>query len=78
MVLRASMLFRRSNVAQYKDRAPGIAGLLRTDSPALRIVLFIAMSAVFFLFLKISSRKIPHGLAVDSTEDSVAAVHQPK
>jgi len=33
----------------------------------LRVILFAAMSAVFFLFLKITERKIPRGLAPDST-----------
>ena len=34
----------------------------------LRLAIFVAMSLVFFLFLKITERRIPHGLVPDSTE----------
>ncbi|HWF44675.1 MAG TPA: hypothetical protein VG537_08530 [Candidatus Kapabacteria bacterium] len=66
-------IFRRSKANQYKDnKSSGFAGIFRADSLQLRLVLFIAMSAIFFLFLKITERKIPHGLAPDSTEDTTA------
>ena len=41
--------------------------MLRSDSPALRILVFVAMSAIFFLFLKITEKKVPTGLVPDST-----------
>ena len=63
-------LFRRSNAAQYKDDRNGLAGLLRMDSTLLRVVIFLAMSAVFFILLTITSRPIPRGLVPDSTEDT--------
>lgn len=68
---------RRSKISDYKDRAPGVMGFLRADSTVLRIVLFLAMSVVFFLFLKITERKVPQGLVPDSTEDTMRApVHR--
>jgi hypothetical protein len=45
--------------------------MLRGDSPALRVLIFLAMSAIFFLFLKITERKIPRGLAPDSTVQQI-------
>jgi hypothetical protein len=46
--------------------------MLRADSLVMRIVIFAAMSLVFFFFLKITEKKIPRGLVPDST-DSVPA-----
>jgi hypothetical protein len=64
-------IFQRSKAHQYQDKKPGsIAGMLRVDSMRLRLMLFIAMSAIFFLLLKVTERKIPHGLMPDSTEDT--------
>jgi hypothetical protein len=64
-------IFRRSKANQYKDnKSSGIAGIFHADSLQLRLVLFIVMSAIFFFFLKITERKIPRGLAADSTEDT--------
>jgi hypothetical protein len=71
-------IFRRSKARDYQDqKAGGIAGMLRADSFRLRLVLFIAMSAIFFLFLKITERRIPHGLVPDSTEDTVRVPQVP-
>ena len=70
-------LFRRSKAFAYQDRAPGLMGFLQADSWVLRLVLFAAMSMVFFLFLKITERKIPTGLAPDSTEDTGHVVTRP-
>ena len=61
-------LFQRSKASAYQDRKSGISALLRADSMTLRLVIFIAMSLVFFFFLKITERRIPHGLVPDSTE----------
>ncbi|GEM_PF-2661742 len=66
------MLFRRSASGKYQDRAPGLMGFLRADSTMVRLVVFIVMSAIFFLFLKITERKIPHDLSTDSTEVDTA------
>jgi hypothetical protein len=71
-------LFRPSAREKYSDRPRNIASMLRSDSPVLRILIFIAMSAIFFLFLKVTERKIPVGLVPDSTnarmiEDSAHA-----
>jgi len=56
--------------------------MLRSDSPALRILVFVAMSAIFFLFLKITEKKVPTGLAPDSTaqqvSDDTVATHASK
>lgn len=41
--------------------------MLRTDSPLVRVLIFVLMSAIFFLFLKETERKIPSGLAPDTT-----------
>ena len=64
-------LFRGSAKIKYSDRARGLATLMRSDSAALRIVIFIAMSAIFFLFLKVTERKVPTGLVPDSTMQQV-------
>ena len=53
------MIFRRSAVSQYKDKSGGLAGILHSDSTAVRLVVFLAMSAIFFLFLV--HREIDHG-----------------
>jgi hypothetical protein len=71
-------LFRNSAKIKYSDRARGLAAMLRSDSPALRVLIFVAMSAIFFLFLKITEKKVPTGLVPDSTvqqmnEDTTAA-----
>ena len=60
-------IFRNSAKIKYSDRARGLAAMLRSDSPALRILVFVAMSAIFFLFLKITEKKVPTGLVPDST-----------
>jgi hypothetical protein len=60
------MIFRRSKASDYKDKPGGLVTMLRFDSTALRIVIFVAMSAIFFLFLKVTERKIPDTLAPDS------------
>jgi hypothetical protein len=60
-------LFRNSAKIKYTERARGLAALLRSDSGALRILVFIAMSAIFFLFLKVTEKKVPTGLVPDST-----------
>ncbi len=60
-------MFRNSAKLKYSDRARGLATVLRSDSAALRILIFIAMSAIFFLFLKVTEKKVPTGLAPDST-----------
>jgi hypothetical protein len=52
--------------------------MLRYDSTALRILIFVAMSAIFFLFLKVTSRKIPDTLAPDSTADTTQVVTHSK
>lgn len=39
----------------------------------MRVIIFVAMSAIFFLFLKITERKIPNGLAPDTTLERSAA-----
>jgi hypothetical protein len=61
-------LFQRSKAAAYKDHKPGLSGLLHADSFALRLAIFFAMALIFFFFLKITERRIPHGLAPDTTE----------
>jgi hypothetical protein len=66
-----TMIFRRSKVSDYKDKPGGLVTMLRFDSTALRIVIFVAMSAIFFLFLKVTERKIPDTLAPDSAADTV-------
>jgi len=44
----------------------------------LRVIIFVAMSAIFFLFLKITERKIPHGIAPDTTyQRSAEGIAQP-
>jgi hypothetical protein len=74
--------FRNSAKIKYSDRARGVATMLRSDSPALRILIFIAMSAIFFLFLKITEKKVPTGLAPDSTvqqiNEDTGATHSSK
>ena len=70
-------LFRRSKAFAYQDRAPGLLGFLQADSWLLRVALFAAMSLVFFIFLKITERKIPTGIAPDSTEDTVHVATRP-
>jgi hypothetical protein len=60
-------IFRNSAKIKYSDRARGFAAMMRSDSPALRVLIFVAMSAIFFLFLKITEKKVPTGLAPDST-----------
>jgi hypothetical protein len=60
-------LFRNSAKLKYSDRARGLATLFRSDSVALRILIFLAMSAIFFLFLKVTEKKVPTGLVPDST-----------
>jgi hypothetical protein len=60
-------MFRKSAKIKYSDRARGLAMLLRSDSGALRILIFVAMSAIFFLFLKVTEKKVPTGLVPDST-----------
>lgn len=70
-------LFRRSKAHAYQNRAAGIVGLLQADSWILRAVLFAAMSMVFFIFLKITERRIPTGLVPDSTEDTTHVVTRP-
>ncbi len=70
-------IFTRSKAADYKDVKPGgLAGLLRMDSILARLIIFAAMSAMFFFFLRITSRKIPHGLVPDSTEDTTTALDE--
>jgi hypothetical protein len=64
-------MFRGSAKIKYSDRARGLATLLRSDSAALRILIFIAMSAIFFLFLKVTEKKVPTGLVPDSTAQQV-------
>ena len=67
--------FRRSKAHEYQDKTGGgVAGLLRADSLRLRLLLFVAMGAIFFLFLKITERKIPQGLAPDTTQDTAQVV----
>ena len=69
------MIFRRSKVSDYKERSSGLIPMLRFDSTLLRILIFVAMSAIFFLFLKVTERKIPDTLAPDSTSaDTTHAV----
>jgi hypothetical protein len=73
-------LFRKSAKIKYSDRARGLAAMLRADSLALRVLIFIAMSSIFFLFLKITEKKVPTGVAPDSTiqqmtEDSGSTSH---
>ncbi|HZK75341.1 MAG TPA: hypothetical protein VFD13_00385 [Candidatus Kapabacteria bacterium] len=46
---------------------------MKRDSFILRVILFVAMSALFFLFLKITERKIPQGVAPDTTYERSAA-----
>jgi hypothetical protein len=70
-------LFRRSKASAYQDRAPGFVGLLQADSWVLRVALFAAMSLVFFIFLRITERKIPTGLVPDSTDDTSHVVTRP-
>jgi hypothetical protein len=70
-------LFNRSKAHAYKDRVPGFVGLLQADSWILRVILFAAMSLVFFIFLKITERRIPSGLAPDSTEDTSHVITRP-
>ena len=67
-------LFGRSKAFAYQDRAQGIMGFLQADSWVLRAVLFAAMSLVFFIFLKITERRIPTGLAPDSSADTERVV----
>jgi hypothetical protein len=62
--------FQRSKATAYKDRKSGLGALLHADSMALRLAIFVAMSLVFFFFLKITERRIPHGLAPDTTEQA--------
>jgi hypothetical protein len=69
--------FSRSKAHAYKDRVPGFVGLMQADSWVLRVILFAAMSLVFFIFLKITERKIPTGLVPDSTEDTAHVVQRP-
>jgi hypothetical protein len=75
-------MFRNSAKIKYRERARGLAAMLRSDSPALRILVFVAMSAIFFLFLKITEKKVPTGLAPDSTaqqvSDDTVATHASK
>jgi hypothetical protein len=75
-------IFRNSAKIKYSDRARGLAAMLRSDSPALRILVFVAMSAIFFLFLKITEKKVPTGLVPDSTvqqmNEDTTAVHPQK
>jgi hypothetical protein len=75
-------MFRGSAKIKYSDRAQGAAAVLRSDSAALRIVVFIAMSAIFFLFLKVTEKKVPTGLAPDSTAQQInedtGSVHSSK
>ena len=77
------MLFNRSKAKDYQDRPTGgFSGLLRSDSFFVRLLIFAAMSAVFFFFLKITETKIPRGLAPDTTDDSgkapATATHRTK
>jgi hypothetical protein len=60
--------FQRSKASAYQAHKPGIGALLRADSLTLRLAIFFAMALVFFFFLKITERRIPHGLAPDTTE----------
>ena len=72
-------LFRRSKAGDYSDDRPGgLAGMLRTDSFISRVIIFLMMSAIFFLFLKVTERKIPTGLVPDSTEDTMHVVPHSK
>ncbi|MDP4198213.1 MAG: hypothetical protein Q8922_04825 [Bacteroidota bacterium] len=71
------MMFRRSKAHAYQSHASGPMALLHADSFAIRAILFLAMSLVFFLFLKITERKIPTGLVPDSTEDTIHAAPPP-
>jgi hypothetical protein len=75
-------LFRNSAKIKYTERARGLAALLRSDSGALRILVFIAMSAIFFLFLKVTEKKVPTGLVPDSTSqpmnEDTGSVHSSK
>jgi hypothetical protein len=75
-------MFRNSAKLKYTERARGVATLLRSDSAALRILVFIAMSAIFFLFLKVTEKKVPTGLVPDSTSQTVnedtGSVHSSK
>ncbi|MFI5201345.1 MAG: hypothetical protein ACHQNE_03050 [Candidatus Kapaibacterium sp.] len=50
---------------------------MKRDSFLLRVIIFVAMSAIFFLFLKITERKIPHGIAPDTTLERSADTTQP-
>ncbi len=75
-------MFRNSAKTKYSDRARGAAAVLRSDSAALRIIIFIAMSAIFFLFLKVTEKKVPTGLAPDSTaqqmNEDTGSIHSSK
>jgi hypothetical protein len=68
------MIFRRSKVSDYTDKPAGLVTMLRFDSTLLRIIIFAAMSAIFFLFLKVTERKIPYTLVPDSTSDTTQVV----
>ncbi len=75
-------MFRNSAKIKYTERARGVAALLRSDSGALRILVFIAMSAIFFLFLKVTEKKVPTGLVPDSTaqqmNEDTGSIHSSK
>ncbi|MHB8392509.1 MAG: hypothetical protein ACYDBH_23490 [Acidobacteriaceae bacterium] len=49
------------------DRSRKLGALLRADSIIVRLLIFAAMSAIFFLFVKITEKKIPSGIAPDTT-----------
>lgn len=63
-------MFGRSKARAYQPHSGSFSGFLQADSVGLRVILFLAMGLVFFLFLKIAERKIPTGLVPDSTEDT--------
>ncbi len=60
-------MFRRSATSEYSGRSGKLSALFRVDSLFVRLLLYLAMSAIFFLFIKITEKKIPHGIAPDST-----------
>jgi hypothetical protein len=70
-----SALFSKSRANDYRDRTGGgLAGLLRGDSMLIRAAVFVAMSLIFFFFLKITEKKIPRGIVPDTT-DTVTVHH---
>jgi hypothetical protein len=66
-------MFGHSASSRYRDRANNVGVMLRTDSLLLRVIVFVAMSAIFFIFLKITERKVPHGLVPGSSYEQTTS-----